>query len=636
WAGRVELLARQVSVEQHVDLEVAATQIAIRQDFEMQVANEALEQLRFAVRKDIADLQSPQVLVNGQLVSVTPVTIIDEPSLIQLQTPLKQPQRLSEHVDSDSAIPEHFDVSDVGERPPSPRNLPRAKKAAEGAEGSVAKATATTDDSLRSTERSGIRSAQPAAAGAIAQWQIYQVHGGPDELIGATHVTIQTSTPWKGDSRPALSTAGAPSAIGARGVDGTKQPRPAAGARPAAPSTPQDINYDVVVPLAQLLLPSSTTHLRQDWSLHTNLQIETLFKSDKLDTADAWLAGQRERPLAEQQLAIELKLQPRHLQGIGPVRIDKCWLQTFVGGGKRRERFAIHVESNIDELRMKLPPEAIIREVKVSVDGFAERLFSYDPQTGVVTIPLGTVSPTGISVGHVVEVSYFLPGELNWVTALNVSPPEILGVEQADQFFWQLLTPAEQHLGWSPSLLTAEWTWKWSGLWWHRVSGKNQQQLEKWIGAVVQQSPPASANSYVMSGRGLEGATRVWVLSRFMLWLPIGLLAIAVSFVALNFAVVRKPAVVLALAAGIASLATLWPDLAVLAGQTAVASLGLVGLVWVVQAGVEARVRRRSVFAARPSTYADRSDQVSASRSGRAIPSPPTTSFGSSAGHHAG
>jgi hypothetical protein len=639
WAGRVELLARQVSLEQHVDLEVAATQIAIRQDFEMQVANEPLEQLQFAVRKDIADLQSPQVLINGQLVSVTPVTVIDETSLIQLQTPLKQPQRLSERVVSESAKPEQLnelDASDVGERPPSPSNLPRSNKATEGGAESGAKGTATTDDHLGSTERSGIRSTQPSTAGASAQWQIYQVHGGPDALIGATHVTIQTSTPWKGDSRPALSTADRPTEIGTRGTDATKQTRPAASARPGAPSTPQDVNYDVVVPLAQLLLPSSTTRLRQDWSLHTNLQIETLFKSDELNTADAWLAGQRERPLAEQQLAIELKLQPRHLQGVGPVRVDRCWLQTFVGGGKRRERFAIHVESNIDELRLKLPPEAIIREVKVSVDGFAEIDFKYDPQTGVVTIPLGTANPTGYSVGHVVEVSYFLPGELNWVTALDISPPEILGVEHADLFFWQLLTPAEQHLGWSPRPLTAEWTWQWSGLWWNRVSGKNQQQLEKWIGAVVQQSPPASANSYVMSGRGLEGSTRVWVLSRFVLWLPIGLLAIAVSFIALNFAVVRKPVVVLALAAGIASLATLWPDLAVLAGQTAVASLGLVGLVWVVQAGVEARVRRRSVFAARPSTYVDRSDQVSASRSARAIPSPQTTSFGSSAGHHAG
>lgn len=646
WAGRVELLARQVSVEQHVDLEVAATQIAVRQNFELQVANEAIEQLRFAVRKDIADRQLPQVLVHGQLVSVTPVAIIDEQTLIQLQTPPKPPQRLPASADSDGVGPDQLNTlhdNEVEERPPSPARPPRPKKTVEFDEDSGVNDAATADATLRPTDQSDIsQSEQPPVTTTGAAWQIYQVHGGPDELIGATHVTIQTSTPWKGDIQPPLSTSGVPPSVQApsvartRGADGPKQTRPAASARPSALSLPQDLNSDVVVPLAQLLLPSNAAHLRQVWSLHTNLQIETLLKSGEPDAADAWLAGQNERPLAEQQLAIELKLQPRHLQGAGRLRLDKCWLQTFVGGGKRRERFVVHVESNIDELQLKLPPEAIIREVKVSVDGFAEILFSYDPQTGVVTIPLGTQRPTGIAMGHIVEVSYFLPSELSWVTSLSVSPPEILGVDRADEFFWQLLTPAEQHLGLSPSPLTAEWTWQWSGLWWNRVSRLNQQTLEKWIGAVVQQPPPASANSYVMSGLGLEDTTRVWVLSRFMLWLPIGLLAIAVSFVALNFAVVRKPVVVLALGAGIASLATLWPDLAVLAGQTAVASLGLVGLVWVVQAGVEARVRRRSVFAARPSTYADRSDHVSASRGARATSSPQATSHGPSTGHHAG
>ncbi len=661
WVGRVELLERQISVEQQADLEVASTQIAVRQNFELQVANEALEQIRFAVRKDIADRQLPQVLVNGQLVSVTPVAIVDEQTLLQLQMPSTTSQPPSTSDDAGEAVSDQGNApvggasdegiltdSDAIERPPSPKNRAQSRGQSEKDNASGTSDSATAKAALSPLEPSdpsqSTQAPQPTTGPA---WQVYQVHGGPTDLIGATQVTIQTSTPWKGSSPLAsstpetLTTGQGPSGPRVRNAEGAKRPRSGDNPPAAAPHKPSNLSSDVVVPLAQLLLPSIATSIRQDWSLHTELQVQTLLRSDVPDGSDAWLAGQREQPLKEHQLTIPLKLQLRHLQGTEPIRIEKCWLQTLVGGGKRRERFVVHVESNIDELRLKMPPEAIIREVKVSVDGFAERLFSYEPQTGVVTIPLGTETTMKRIKGHVVEVSYFLPGELNWVTALSVSPPEILGpendrVEHADRFRWQLLTPAEQHLGWSPAPLTAEWTWQWTGFWWSRVSSLTQPQLEKWIGAVVQQSPPASANSYVMSGRGLEGATRVWVLSRFILWLPIGLLAIAVSFIALNFAAARKPTVVLALAAGIASLATLWPDLAVLAGQTAVASLGLVGLVWVVQAGVDARVRRRSVFAARPSTYADRSEHVSASRSARATPSPQVTSLGSSAGHHAG
>ena len=185
---------------------------------------------------------------------------------------------------------------------------------------------------------------------------------------------------------------------------------------------------EVQIPLVQLLLPQGTTRLPQDWSLQTDLQVEALVKSDD-STVVGSVRAQRLRPLGAKQLQIELKLYERRLQGAGLVRIDKCWLQSFVSGSKRRERFVVHVESHVDELRLKLPRDAIIREgtVKVSVDGYGgEKLYSYDQQTDIVTISLGPRRENG----HVVEVSYFLPSELSWVTAIPVSPPEILGAEQ--------------------------------------------------------------------------------------------------------------------------------------------------------------------------------------------------------------
>ena len=738
WAGRAELLARQISVEQHVNLEVAATQVSVRQDFDLQIANEPLGELRFAVRKDVADNRPPQLLVNGLLYSAPLVATIDEQSLLEILSPARPlPRTENEHsqtandqtandqtaseqsagdqsasgeqssgqptggvldagqpraaqlatvANAENAAVENTAVERIAgqqvvvgadtagetstelEHPPRPLQATQSDTTA-GAPSSDASRSDASQGALmpeastakaRATESAPAASSNPAAntgatlaegsqgraepsetAGSGILWNIYQVLGNP-ELIGPTQVTLQTSTPWKGDApRTPLAQ---PSAIDA----GAKQTS-SSNTRPSPPNnqtpnnqapnnqTPSDslAATDVAVPLAQLLLPNNTTRLRHDWSVRTELQVDALLRSDAAEASDTWLAGQRVRPLAENQRVIELQVLPRRLQGLGPVRIDKCWLQSFVGGSKRRERFVVHVASSADELRLKLPREAIIREgrVKVSVNGFAELLFNYDQQTDVITIPLSG----GSAAKHVVEVSYYLPDELGWATALSVAPPEILGAEQIDQFYWQLLTPAVQHLAWSPGSLTAEWTWQWSGLWWNRVSRLNQRQLESWIGAVVQESPPASANSYVMSGRGMEGGVRVWVLSRFILWLPIGLLAISISFVALNYAFVRRPVVVLMLAAGIAGLTAVWPDMAVLAGQTAVISLGLVALVWIVQAGVDSRVRRRSVFSARPSTYIERSELVSASRSARTAPNLPQASqIGSSVGHRGG
>jgi hypothetical protein len=221
------------------------------------------------------------------------------------------------------------------------------------------------------------------------------------------------------------------------------------------------------------------------------------------------------------------------------------------------------------------------------------------------------------------------------MTKLSIEPPQIIDAEQSDRFYWQLATPSVYHLGWPPAELSAEWNWRWSGFWWARRSEWNQAKLEKLIGTVEQDSLAASANSYVMSGRRPVETAHVWVLSRVILWFPVGAVAIFLSFVALNFTVVRKPVFMLAIAIVVGLLGMLWPDMAALVGQTAVLALGLVVLVMVMQSAVDSRVRKRSVFTNRPSTYIDRSDQYSLVRGVRPA-APATTHAGSSVGAHEG
>jgi hypothetical protein len=72
------------------------------------------------------------------------------------------------------------------------------------------------------------------------------------------------------------------------------------------------------------------------------------------------------------------------------------------------------------------------------------------------------------------------------------------------------------------------------------------------------------------------------------------------------------------------------PDLAMLIGQTAIASLGIVALLLITQAAVERRVRKRSVFGVRPASFAERSDQFSVARNVRIAP--PSTTQGEATG----
>ncbi len=551
WAGKAELLPRQVSIEQHADLEVVASQIAVRQDFEIQVANEALSELRFAVREDAGEFQPPQVLVNGTLFSSPRVSTIDERVLGGL-------------LNADEA----------------------------------------------SETTSGAKSSDITKSSSSNRWRIYEVLGSP-EILGATRVSVLTGLPWKLEENAATTTA-------ASIADSTE----------TEPATTM-----LNVPIAQLLLPSESIRLRQDWSLRTDLQIETVINADDSGSADVSTGVPRLRPLGPLQREVQVGLRPRRLMGSGPVRIGKSWLQTFVSGNQRRERYVARVATSATEVQLRLPKDANIREgkVKIAIDGYSQN-YDYNQPFDYLRVPL-----SGTSLNeHVIEVSYFLPDSLSWVSKLSISPPQVLGAEQVGQFYWQLLTPSVQHLGWSPSALTADWTWQWTGMWWERKSFWGQRQLEDWSGTEFQELPPASANSYLMMGPRLESNIlnddqSVWVLSRFVLWIPVGLLAIGLSFTVLNFPQVRRSGFVFALAAVLMGLATLWPDMAAMAGQTAVISLGLVALVWAVQAGVESRVRRRSVFSTRPSTYIERSEQFSVPRSVR-LGQTTTAHHGSSVG----
>ncbi len=435
--------------------------------------------------------------------------------------------------------------------------------------------------------------AEEAAADAGQSWQVYQLLGAPD-LLGASRVSTKTRIDWEPaeteDAEPELATS------------------------------------KVKVPLVRLLLPRDTRKLRQDWVLSTDTQVEAVSTATETSPQDVLATGQRVQELGDDQHEIDLSLRFRQVTASVPIRIGRSWLQTAITDNQRRDRFVVRLETLASELKIKLPTLAIIRGV--SVDGWRieQPSWSYDSTLDSLTI---LIPSDGTPQEHVIEISYKLPADLALATCLDVTPPQIFGADQYDRFYWQLVTPSVQHLGWSPGQLTEEWTWRWGGLWWQRHSPWDQASLEQLTGATGLQRLPLSANRYVMSGRGPVGTLRVWVLSRFVLWFPVGVVAIAIAVLVLNIAFFRQPIFAFALAGVVASLAMVWPDLAILVGQTAIISLGLVALVLATQAAVESRVRRRSVFTTRPSTYVEPSDYFSVSRGVR-ISQPATTQARSS------
>lgn len=285
-----------------------------------------------------------------------------------------------------------------------------------------------------------------------------------------------------------------------------------------------------------------------------------------------------------------------------PVRVSGAWIQSVVSGSTRADRFCARFKTNKDVLDLRLPANDLLAQV--AIDG-VEQVFNA-PRDGQVQIRLHGIR---LADEHTLEVWTRSPATAGWVNKVEVVPIEIDGCSRFDHFYWQLVTSPNMHLALLPEHLTPEWTWVWDRMWWQRNSPMEQADLEQWLSASSQRPLPQAANKYVVSSYGAVAGFQVWTVSRLLLWLPIGLISIGGALLVSLFRSFRHPAALLLLIACILSTATVWPDLAILLGQTALVALVIVLLYALTQAAIESRVRRRSVFTSRPTSAAyDASD----------------------------
>ncbi|MEZ6134102.1 MAG: hypothetical protein R3C53_04235 [Pirellulaceae bacterium] len=464
---------------------------------------------------------------------------------------------------------------------------------------------------------------------AITPWRLYQLEGAPN-LLGAAQVSILTTVPIR---TTIVGATEAPASNGGRTTPDTN------GSQILSDNEPHRPADTVRVPVAHMMLPEGARSIRQDWDFVDDSRFEVIASSTGQSPENLSLRDKR-LDLPEDQLSIEFKFRPREHQTVAPIIVRGCMLQSITTGDKRRDRFMARIECTTGTIDISLPRAGELEAVPVAVDGVALKDASYDYSSKTLSISMPT---SETPQEHVIELFYGVDETLSWITAINMERPRIAGAEYQGKFYWQLVMPSDQHLGWCPNGLTAEWHWQWSGMWWYRQSGQDQASLERWLGGSVQARLPLSANSYVMSAQTaadvqssslLENsaqAPKVWVMSRFVLWFPLGLAAIVLAMLTLSFPTLRSPVTALGLAAVVGGLALVWPDMAILLGQTAVLSLSLVLLILITQAAIDARVRRRSVFTTRPSTYLEGgSDHFSLKRGVRASNSTTAVHGGSS------
>ncbi len=376
----------------------------------------------------------------------------------------------------------------------------------------------------------------------------------------------------------------------------------------------------VKVPLVRLDLPDAVTRTAPLMQFQMNRQFNVSISTNVDSTLDSELAPEDTEENWKQVTTVPIELRAdqtdldlliRRLDEIDPtpVRVSRAWLQTALTGASRSDRFCARFQSQQDTLTIVLPAFELMPQI--AIDGVQQ---NFSPDQGRVQIDLRDLPQRS---EHTLEVWTRSASTLTWLNKIEVTPVRIEGCRKFDYFYWQLVTPANEHLVAIPQAVTAEWRWTWDRLWWKRQSPQDEAYFEQWVSASAQQPLAESANRYVVSAFGTLPVFEVKVASRLLLWLPVGLFAIGLALLISVWRAARHPVTILLVAAGVLVVAAVWPDLSIMLGQTALIALSVVMLYALTQAAIESRIRRRSVFTTRPSSImVETSDQHSLVRAG--------------------
>ena len=241
-----------------------------------------------------------------------------------------------------------------------------------------------------------------------------------------------------------------------------------------------------------------------------------------------------------------------------PTIVNRAWIQSLFGVGKRNDRAVFQVTTIETELRIRIPLSVEFGDLFVLVD-HQEVKPEFTGQT--LTIPV----KSGM---HTIEI--FMPfASRQRVGSMSVELPEILDAKAHNMWQWLLVLPPSEHVLLNPDGLRAANAWTWTGTHWQRKNNMTQQQLESWSNASTQPGP-GDANQYLFNSFLRRSQIRIKTANkRWLVGVGSGAtLAFGLSMIYLK--PVRKPIVLFLTAFSLALCAYLFPVPATLLAQASI------------------------------------------------------------------
>lgn len=271
--------------------------------------------------------------------------------------------------------------------------------------------------------------------------------------------------------------------------------------------------------------------------------------------------------------------------------IERMWVQTWLTATHRRDHVAFQLATSEPRFRMRLPQQADLASLVVFINGRRLRANEHfvvtglrpqdapTPEVSVVTLDL---TPFASSV-YAIELWYGFRTSREPGIRLQFEAPELVGAGWVHHVYWQLMLPPNEHVVTTPRGLTSEQQWQRSGGIWVRKPTLGQRDLERWVGASEQPIPEA-VNVYLYSTFGNPQQLVVYTISRRTAVLGLSGLVLIVGLgllrnpIRLQSRWLAETALLAAVA--VAATVVAFPDIALLAGQCALAGLLCVAVAW--------------------------------------------------------
>jgi hypothetical protein len=239
------------------------------------------------------------------------------------------------------------------------------------------------------------------------------------------------------------------------------------------------------------------------------------------------------------------------------VSVKSAW--RFSCGFRRKRAFACALPKGVPQ-----------SSVQAAVDGVEIAKAFRDPGQVILSLPQAARGQD-----CVVELFYSLdplPHRLG-LAAGKLQPAQIDGAGPPHRSYWQLALPPSEHLLVLPREWTAEMQWNTDPWLLKHRPALDEQQLQRWVGASRQEPLPRGANIYLFGGLGEAPALEVLVAHRRLIVAGCSGAVLLIGLLLVHVPRLRSPSLLFVAAVLVAGLAVVAPDLALLAGQSALLGL---------------------------------------------------------------